>query len=90
MSHLHNNEISISYDRMYNCICVILIVVGMHTKLMYYLSCYLALYVTQTICNTATEQSLRYMKFSDGKIWISKMCHYAGFSQIRSQGPNNI
>ena len=25
------------------------------------------------------------MEFIDAKIWISKMCHYVGFSQISSQ-----
>ena len=31
-----------------------------------------------------TEQRFRYMALADAKIWISKMHHYDGFSQIRS------
>ena len=54
---------------------VTLIAVGMHTKVMYCFSCYLALYLEKYLqysIDITTEQSFRYMEFIDAKIWISK------------------
>ena len=66
---------------------VILLTVGMRTKLVCCFSCYLAFklekYLQYSI-GTATEQSFRYIKLTDAKIGLPKMHHYAGFWQIRS------
>ena len=55
--------------------CVTLIAVAMHTKVMYCFSCYLALYLEKYLqynIDITTEQSFRYMEFIHAKIWISK------------------
>ena len=54
--------------------CVILIAIGMCTKLIYYFSCYLALYLETYLhysIGIATEQSFRLIELTDAKIWIS-------------------
>ena len=38
----------------------------------------------------ATEESFRYIKLTDAKIWISKMCHYVRFWQIGSHINNKV
>ena len=55
---------------------VILIAVGMRTKLTCCFSCYFTLVtrkvaILQYSIGTATEQSFRYIELSDAKIWIS-------------------
>ena len=63
----------------------------MRTKIMYCFPCYLALYLEKYLqysIDITTEQSFRYMEFINAKIWISKMHHYVGFSQIGSHLKN--
>ena len=67
-------------------VCVILMAVGMHTKLLYSFSFNLRSLATH--CNTALQYSIdiamRDMELTDAKKRIFKMHHYAGFLQTGS------